>query len=416
MYLIKWIKKNDDLWLFIIFVLAISIRLFYVTELRNILGAVDITNPDSWAYHRLALNLLYRGDYGRDLLRPPLYSHFLFVNYLLFGISWKAVRIIQAIINSLTCVILALTGKNLYSKKVGLFAGLGSALYPFFIVQTGEILTETLFLFLFSSFVFFLLSLHDTGEKSYAVLSGMTLGVTILCRAAAIILPPVLIVWFLIFSSGPFSRRVRQLFLTLVCMALVIAPWTMRNYVVLNRFIPVTTMGGWNFWMGFSKFAELEYLQENNAQAEVLLNELFRERNRNFDRPESLYYQKGLNYIRNHPQNALRLMIKKLMFFWNIRFPENYGWLQIIRHFILYIILPLLGIGGLFLFASTNKAKFFLFFLFFLFFSLVHMVSVSQFRYRITLIDPYLIVFASFLLTHVLSLMGKGKKYEDFDH
>jgi len=155
----KLIKNNNYLWLFLVFVLAISIRWFYVTVLYDDLLKMRIVqiSPDTLSYQSIAWRMLETLDYGKDLDRPPLYPHFLYVFYFLFGHAFKEVREVQAILDTLTCIILALTAKNLFNNKAGLITGLCSAFYPFFILQTAEIMTETLFLFLFSSFVLFLL-------------------------------------------------------------------------------------------------------------------------------------------------------------------------------------------------------------------------------------------------------------------
>lgn len=399
----KWIKNNDYLWLYLIFALAVSIRLFYVTVLYDTWLQLNIVqiNPDSWYYRDLALRLLRDLDYGRDLDRPPLYPHFLFANYFLFGSThmlYSTVRFFQAILDSLTCVIISLTGKSLYNKNVGLFAGLGAALYPFFVIFTGEIMTETLFLFLFSSFTLFLFYLIDTSQKRYAVLSGMSLGLTILCRPTIIIIPPILIVWFLLWSPGTLFTRVKQVILTIACMVLVIAPWTLRNYLVLDKFIPVSTTGGFRFFMGNSEFAEKEYLQDLDPTSTTWAKAIWVERQQNLDKPESWYYKRGWDYICTHPKNFLRLLFKKLMRFWNVVPSKPLGWIQGIRHFIIYGSLPILGITGLFLYARYNKSKFLLFFLFFICFNIVHMLTVSTFRLRVPLVDPYLIIFSSFLI------------------
>jgi 4-amino-4-deoxy-L-arabinose transferase-like glycosyltransferase len=377
--------------------------LFYVIVLYDILFQWNIVQikPDSWYYRDIALRLLTDLDYGRDLDRPPLYPHFLFANYFLFGsksLLYSTVRFFQAILDSLTCVTIALTGKSLYNKNVGLFAGLGSALYPFFVIFTGEIMTETLFLFLFSSFTLFLLYLLDTSQKRYAVLSGMSLGLAILCRPTVVIIPPILIVWFLLWSPGTLFTRVKQVILTIACMVLVIAPWTLRNYLVLDKFIPVSTTGGFRFFMGNSEFAEKEYLQDFDPTNTTWSRAIWEERQQNLEKPESWYYKRGWDYIRKHPQIFLRLTIRKLMLFWNVIPPSGYRWIQGIRHFIIYGSLPLLGITGLFLYNRYNKPKSLLFFFFFICFTIVHMLTVSTFRFRVPLIDPYLIIFTSFLI------------------
>src|SRR5215211_603127 len=108
----------------IIFVVALGVRLVHVWQLRSspffdtLLG--DANGYDLWA-QRLAA-----GDWvGSDVFyQAPLYPYFLGVVYALFDRDLLVVRIIQAVIGSTSCVLLALAGTRLFSKRVGVAAGL----------------------------------------------------------------------------------------------------------------------------------------------------------------------------------------------------------------------------------------------------------------------------------------------------
>jgi hypothetical protein len=70
--------------------------------------------------------------------------------------------------------------------------------------------------------------------------------VAALTRPTALLLPPVVALW----AWAPLGLivtprdRVRQIAMLLAGMAIAIAPWTLRNAIVMRAFVPVTTGGG----------------------------------------------------------------------------------------------------------------------------------------------------------------------------
>ena len=113
----------------VIFAIALAVRLVHVWSLRHapffdvLLG--DARSYDAWAQQLAA------GDWiGHDVFyQAPLYPYFLGVLYSVGGRSLLMVRIVQAVIGSCSCALLADAGRRLFSKPVGIAAGLILALY-----------------------------------------------------------------------------------------------------------------------------------------------------------------------------------------------------------------------------------------------------------------------------------------------
>jgi hypothetical protein len=78
----------------------------------------------------------------------------------------------------------------------------------------------------------------------------LSLGYATITRTVGILLFPLLI--YIKYKSATFNNRkmfnwgVNLAFGT----AIVVLPWTIRNYVQFNKFILVSNNGGVNFWMG----------------------------------------------------------------------------------------------------------------------------------------------------------------------
>src|SRR6476469_7911545 len=113
----------------LIFIVALGVRLLHVWQIKGspffdvLLG--DAHGYDLWA-QRLAA-----GDWiGTDVFyQAPLYPYFLGAVYTIFGRDLLVVRIVQALIGSASCVLLGMAGARLFSKRVGLIAGLALALW-----------------------------------------------------------------------------------------------------------------------------------------------------------------------------------------------------------------------------------------------------------------------------------------------
>src|SRR4029453_6598933 len=113
-----------------IFLVAFAVRLLNLWQIRHspyftvLMG--DARGYDEWA-QRIA-----NGDWlGDDVFyQAPLYPYFLAFLYRVAGRSLIVVRLCQAAIGSLACVLLGLAGWRLFSKRTGLIAGLILALDP----------------------------------------------------------------------------------------------------------------------------------------------------------------------------------------------------------------------------------------------------------------------------------------------
>jgi 4-amino-4-deoxy-L-arabinose transferase-like glycosyltransferase len=113
----------------------------------------------------------------------------------------------------------------------------------------------------------------ETLSAARSVIVGIALGITTLTLPITLLFPPMLLVLWLLLHPG---RRGVFAHWIAVCaiMAAVVAPWTIRNYRVSGRFIPVSAGGGYAFLFGdlfaerfdgFSPYSD-EYPDENALQ------------------------------------------------------------------------------------------------------------------------------------------------------
>lgn len=154
------------IWCLTPFLVALTLRLIHIWQIRSspffdvLLG--DANGYDQWA-QRLA-----GGDWiGSDVFyQAPLYPYFLGVLYALVGRDLLGVRIIQAVIGSASCVLLAMAGARLFSRRVGLIAGLALALWAPAIFFDGLLQKSVLDLFFLCAALYLISTIVGSREPA----------------------------------------------------------------------------------------------------------------------------------------------------------------------------------------------------------------------------------------------------------
>lgn len=235
-------------WLFVI--LGVFVRLVYVV---TVIGLNSPPTYDGIGYDLLAVNLLATGTYGVErptAFRPPGYPLFLAGMYALFGHHFAAVRLVQVGLDVLTCSLLYTVGSRLFNRAVGFLAALGLSLHPLQIYMVGEFYAETLS-FLFQAVSLFLATeiILRESRPIPSLLLGASLAATALTRPTAMMWIPLMLLWPICLPQ-PWHIRWRCVAFLVVGLALLFAPWVVRNYLVFGEFIPVASLGGVGIWAG----------------------------------------------------------------------------------------------------------------------------------------------------------------------
>lgn len=238
-----------------VFLLALIIRTVFVFQK---LGE-DLRYDDYEYFDEVARNILAgKGHIAYDVmgadrqsLMAPLYPAFLAGIFLLFGHNWLAVQLSQSVSGAITCVLVYLVGKRLANPRVGCIASLISAMYPFLVVLTRELLSETLFVFVLTAWMWFVVcrdseSLITPGNQA---VSGVLQGIFTLVRAVTLLLPGWVLVWQVLQARQVGGKALRASLVMVVFFVLTLTPWTIRNYLVHNAFVPVATEGGEMLWI-----------------------------------------------------------------------------------------------------------------------------------------------------------------------
>ena len=211
-------------------------------------------------YHQLAVGLAAGTGYvnaagAATAWRPPGYPAGLSLIYRVTGPSVFAATIVQACVGALTVLMLILFGSTFLNHIETVLAGVIAAVYPGLVWLPRLLLSENL------SLLFMLMTLWSVAMylKSrrlwWLVLGGATGGLNTLVRGGNLVLPLMLAAGLLFVA---FRRKQTDwkhlsigLLLATAAFVVVLAPWTLRNYRVFHRFVPVATQEGLTLYGSF---------------------------------------------------------------------------------------------------------------------------------------------------------------------
>jgi hypothetical protein len=170
--------------------------------------------------------------------RAPLFPALVAGLYKL-GLSGGDGRLLGLLTGGATITGLGLLGRRLAGPRAGLLAAGVAALYPILIAADGSMMTESTFgaFAAFSMLAAYRL-LEAPGAGRAAVL-GVLLGLGALARAEALLMLPLLLLPVLRRPAG-----LKAALVTCVAFAVIVAPWTIRNWSAFDRPVLIATEGG----------------------------------------------------------------------------------------------------------------------------------------------------------------------------
>jgi 4-amino-4-deoxy-L-arabinose transferase-like glycosyltransferase len=240
-------------------------------------------------------------------------------------------------------------------------------------------------------------------------LAGVLCGLAILVRPAMLFFLPLAVIWLVWWRQVP-----RVAFVFVVGAAVVVAPWTVRNYRTYGRFVLVASEGGVTFWTGNHPLSRGE--GDLAANPELKRAELEFRRARpglTSEELEPFYYRDALHHITSSPLWWVGLLARKV-FYTVVPTGPSYG-LHSLRYraasAISYLVLlPFALAGAVVLRRNPRRPAALL--LLAAAAVLVCLIFFPQERFRIPVIDPVLIVCAATFLSTRLSTRQMERSLE----
>ncbi len=296
--------------------------------------AMDSQEYDRWAQEIAA------GDWlgTRVFFQAPLYPYLLGTVYALAARSLDAIYLLQVAVALAGIVALHRAAREMADERVArVTAGLAAVFGPFLFYDV-QLLKESLAVFTTCFLLWALVAARGGGRAGLWLGAGVVLGVLALLRENALLLVPFLLplAWS---RSGRTPGFLRHGGALVAGLALALAPVAVRNGVVGGAFLPTTSQGGVNFWIGNNPEADGTYRPivpgkqipalERQEPVRVAEQELGR---RLTPADVSAHWLgKALRWAGAHPGAFVRLQLRKLGMFWGwYEWPDavDYYWVR----------------------------------------------------------------------------------------
>lgn len=406
---------DDNNKIILILLLSLFIRLIYIF----LCDSFPLTKDDL-QYDIIAKNILNGNGFSYNSFEPtaargPIYPLFLASTYFVFGYDYNVVRILQSTIGVIACLFIYFIAKKLYNQIIGFYVLLVASIYPSLIGYSGLLYSEILAAFLLSiSLLFYLLAIEKK-SVTFFVITGIFLGLLILCYPKFMLLP--IILGFSIYFYNSSQKNFAKYYLVLICgVVFIIAPWTLRNFNEFGKLIPVATGTGSTLW--HSTLPE-DYTEWYFDREPVLseFKKFFNDPQDSYEQDEFLFsvktnevfMKKAITNIKDNPLLFVSLSIKRLFRQWvasngnsfyilngstsDYLLNKNYS-IFLIKVFLFFLqmyVIVFACIGILVDFVSNKKNLLSPLFLSIIYSSIINSIFMTQPRYQIPVLGLLLI-------------------------
>jgi 4-amino-4-deoxy-L-arabinose transferase-like glycosyltransferase len=173
-------------------------------------------------------------------------SLFLAAIYFVFGYQPLVARLIMALISMVVVWEVVLLARCMFGEKVAIVSGLIAAGYAYLIFYGATLLTETPFIALLLATLLMVYRVKEHPTARGWMLLGAFAALMVLFRMASLFLVPFLLLWIVIKQP----RQVWRALIPIAIIGLAISPFTIRNYILWNRFLLLEAQFGHVFWNG----------------------------------------------------------------------------------------------------------------------------------------------------------------------
>lgn len=339
--------------LVILYGICLLPRLLFVL----VVGETPLT-LDEIEYDRLAWSLSeglgYVSFFGLEsTFRPPGYPLFLAGIYTVFGPDYYIARIVQAFFTSAIGPLTYLIGRKLISERSAIISGYVAGLLPTLILFSIGLMSENLFIPLLLLTLYLFIKLSENPSVGQGVLFGAALLCLIFTRSELSVVAILLLGW-LVYSSHDKKLAIRNATIALAIVAIPVAAWSYRNYMITGEFVYLDSRAGINLHIAFNEnstggfdsrsYAEVfdAYLKENRDRAapnlsleeakSAFMSEWFAYKTRTIPTHSEVDSSKivgehwmhnygkalALEYVTENPVEVIKLLPKKFMYFWDL--------------------------------------------------------------------------------------------------
>ncbi len=300
---------------------------------------------DELAYDELARSIL-RGDgyvlqRGWVITQPgeptayggALYPLFIAAIYGATGNAFPAVVVVQILLSVAAVAGIARIGTAVGGDRAGLAAAWLGAVHPGLAMAPSLLMTEALSIPIIIGIVLAVIRWREMPTVYRASVAGGLVGLGFLVRSPLGLMgisAVIAVTWLRAAEHGP-RGALRHIAAAALSAAIVMAPWTARNWVRYDRFLPADTKSGVNLWMynrppGVAGWADITGMNEGEVDA--------------------MYRERAWQNLREHPGWFARTTLARgARYWWPV--PRNAGTLPHWAGLVAYAVITTSALIGM---------------------------------------------------------------------
>jgi 4-amino-4-deoxy-L-arabinose transferase-like glycosyltransferase len=330
---------NAERFLLAIAVVAFALRLAYAA------ASGELRAPQVWETEVIATNLVEHHEFTFRYMNEsltsrayiePMYPFVAAGVYMVTNHSLMAMVLLQLLIAAATVWLLGRVATLASGRTdVGVIAALLMAVHPGFIRYSCVLhpLVFDTFFFVAAGGAVIRYRQLPTFRRALAAAAIVGLGVLTRPTILLFLLPLVWIAWR---TSGTLKARLVRSAAIIALTFAVVAPWTIRNAIVLHDFVLTRSGTGFVLWLGHNPWTTGSAI---DAEGRPILSHALelRRRIRAADelRRDRIFREEATDYIRRDPAAAVVRVVKRLGYFW--WFSPQWGLLYPAKLKIVYI-------------------------------------------------------------------------------
>ncbi len=205
---------------------------WYFSQAYNVLhgrGYLDIGHQFAYQSGHAAQTKLVPGAFW-----PPGYPVFLAGVEWLFGPSWYATRMAGVVTGGATVLLVGVLGRAIAGRAIGIVAAVLVAFSPLLIATDGSLMSETLYVPLVLLALLVAHHARTHAALGWWALLGVVVGIATLTRQDALLLLPCAVIPAAVLTRAGARAVVMRAGVAVLVTAAVVAPWIIRNAVVLH--------------------------------------------------------------------------------------------------------------------------------------------------------------------------------------
>ncbi len=311
----------------IIFLASIGTRLMHWQDNRAMLPIFAVGMAGEY---KANANLLLNNDVSSflsglpspqdtDILaHPPGYPILIALVFKMFGSSDAVMQFANIACDAAAAILIFFIAAETISKAVGIIAGLLVAFSPQLAFHSIMILPESPAVLPILIAIYLIIRASEKPRIVTIIAAGAFIGLSCWLRANGLLLAPFLTVLMLVlFERG---KRLRYSLALVGAAFIVIAPITIRNFMVFHHFIPISLGAGITMLEGIADYDKEARFGLHTTDREVIIAE-----SKLYNRPDyvkGLFYPDGIDrermriarslaVIRPHPVWFLGVMLRR---------------------------------------------------------------------------------------------------------